>query len=226
MTNRTDFEDVAKEFIDHEVAGYDISSPAERAALAARLATELHNAFVAGQESASAFVRTKGVRPALHYACVNCTKLIAETGMCDPCSHAWGMGRADHDELEKLHVEVMAATLAFREALEEIAKNAETMLAGGLPHFSRRDFAETVAHCARHALGQEVSFDSVQIRCKLRYHDGRVEFIELPGVKLTTEGAPPLFIRHGAAFFAHGHGRRTIDGRFIYDEAPVTGVTT
>jgi hypothetical protein len=47
MSNRTDFENVAKEFLEYEVT----CSPAQRAVLAPRLATELQNAFVAGQEA-------------------------------------------------------------------------------------------------------------------------------------------------------------------------------
>jgi hypothetical protein len=42
----------------------------------------------------------------------------------------------------------------LREALDEIAMNADNLLRGGLPHFSRKDFADTVAFRARHALGQ------------------------------------------------------------------------
>ncbi len=41
----------------------------------------------------------------------------------------------------------------LRSALDEIAMNAEGLLKGGLPHFSRKEFAETVAFRARHALG-------------------------------------------------------------------------
>lgn len=41
----------------------------------------------------------------------------------------------------------------FREALDEIAMNAENLVKGGLPHFSRKEFAQTVAFRARHALG-------------------------------------------------------------------------
>jgi hypothetical protein len=43
---------------------------------------------------------------------------------------------------------------SLRSALDEIAANAEGLAKGGLPHFSRKEFAETVAFRARHALGQ------------------------------------------------------------------------
>lgn len=40
----------------------------------------------------------------------------------------------------------------MRDCLEEIARNAENLAAGGLPHFTRRDFALAVADRARAAL--------------------------------------------------------------------------
>ena len=105
----------------------------------------------------------------------------------------------------------------------EIARNAETLLSGGLPHFSRKEFAETVAHCARHALGQPVDFTHVEVRAKLRFNDERVEFAELGSV-LDAEGKPPRFYMHGTTRFEHTHDRRTIDGRYIYDEVTATNV--
>ena len=112
----------------------------------------------------------------------------------------------------------------WRDALEEIARNAETLLAGGLPHFSRKEFAETVAHCARHALGSVPSTASVLIRVMLRFKDARVEYEDLAShVKLDDKGHPPLTLRYQnpdrtiAKLRAH-YFKRTIDGRFIYDE--------
>ncbi len=45
-----------------------------------------------------------------------------------------------------------AEIATLRIALDEIASNAENLLRGGLPHFSREEFADTVAYRARHAL--------------------------------------------------------------------------
>lgn len=53
MSDRTDFETQAREWLDREVT----CSPAQRAALAPRLATILHDAFVAGQEAEDASLR-------------------------------------------------------------------------------------------------------------------------------------------------------------------------
>lgn len=96
--------------------------------------------------------------------------------------------------------------------------NAETVLVGGLPHWSKKDFAETVLHVARHALGQPVNFKKVELRCKLRYNDGRVDYEEFGFDMLDAEGKPPRYVMHKQTRFEHGHNRRTIDGRFIYDE--------
>ncbi len=137
---------------------------------------------------------------------------------CD-CRKGYEQGYRDGESSVRADIDIAAEIRKEHAALEEIARTAETALAGGLPHWSKNDFAETIAHVARHALGEEVSFDSVQIRCKLRYDDGRVEHIELPDrVKLTTKGKPPFIIQHEGVAFEHGHNRRTIDGRWIYDE--------
>jgi hypothetical protein len=45
-----------------------------------------------------------------------------------------------------------AEIAALRAALDELASNAENLLRGGLPHFTRKDFADAVAHRARYAL--------------------------------------------------------------------------
>lgn len=42
----------------------------------------------------------------------------------------------------------------MRDVLEEILKNCDGVLRGGLPHFSKRDLASTVADRARYALGK------------------------------------------------------------------------
>jgi hypothetical protein len=49
-------------------------------------------------------------------------------------------------------IEAQVNSAKLREALDEIAMNAENLLKGGLPHFSREEFADTVAFRARHAL--------------------------------------------------------------------------
>lgn len=40
----------------------------------------------------------------------------------------------------------------MRRILDELAMNAENVVAGGLPHFSRKEFAERIAERARWAL--------------------------------------------------------------------------
>ena len=50
------------------------------------------------------------------------------------------------------NVKLRAENKRLRDALQEIANNANGLLAGGLGHFSRRDFADAVAHRAKVAL--------------------------------------------------------------------------
>jgi hypothetical protein len=66
--------------------------------------------------------------------------------------------RKQDAELKKLQDE----NAKLRDGLDEIAMNAENLLAGGLGHFSREEFAEVVAWRARHALvGHEEAWKAV-----------------------------------------------------------------
>lgn len=83
---------------------------------------------------------------------------IAMPGACVDCGAEFG-GYTDDDhrcdlaEVRRRAVgDLQDENRRLRDALDEIAMNAEGLVKGGLPHFSRKEFAETVAFRARHAL--------------------------------------------------------------------------
>jgi hypothetical protein len=79
----------------------------------------------------------------------------------------------------------------MRDVLEEILKNCEGVLAGGLPHFSKRELAATVVDRARYALGK----DFIHVRPSTAVPRDEVWMVSGPGVgvraKLATESEGP-----------------------------------
>ena len=145
MSNRTDFAHVATEWLDYEVT----CSPAQRAALAPRLETVLHNAFVAGQEAEDRQLRFNAERDLAHINRLHAEReRIVETTDLGKLSEEleadnWGSGaalvRSVMHERERMRAalvraENVARTLFGSEALdrEQIATELDAAVRGGL----------------------------------------------------------------------------------------------